>query len=156
MQRNTLLPFDYFLDSFIGRLKPHLKSFVTAFNLQGLSEVVEYARVREGYVAALLSNPRNEGGRTTPPNLSTFGNKPTKVLTVAKRVDKMAQGLNFFCDKPYERAHKCGNKTTQLFFVEVPGEDEEQNGQEVGQAKEFVKELEFDLGNLNLNFLCVL
>lgn len=29
-----------------------------------------------------------------------------------------------FCDQPYERNHKCPLKQTQLFIVEIPGEDE--------------------------------
>ena len=52
-QRNPLLPFDYFVDSFIRGLKPQHKSFVRPINPQSSSEVVEYAKLQEGYVAIL-------------------------------------------------------------------------------------------------------
>ena len=65
MQRNPLLPFDYFLDSFIGGLKPHLKSCMRAFHSQSLAEDVVYARLQEDSVSALLHVPRNSrcGGK---------------------------------------------------------------------------------------------
>jgi len=57
----------------------------------------------------------------------------------------------FFCDKPYEMGHKYGNKATkatQLFLVEVLGEDEEEIGHEIGQVEEFAGELEFNSGEI--------
>lgn len=44
----------------------------------------------------------------------------------------MARGICNYCDKPFERGHKCASRSTQLFLVEVQGsgetEDEERQG----------------------------
>ena len=50
--------------------------------------------------------------------------RPTRLITVAERADKIARGLCYFCDQPYERGHKCPTKKAQLFLVEVPAEVE--------------------------------
>lgn len=47
IQRNPGLPDQYFLDSFVGGLKPSLKPFVRAFKPQALAAAVEYARLQE-------------------------------------------------------------------------------------------------------------
>ena len=41
----------------------------------------------------------------------------------------MAKGLCFFCDQPYERGHRCNIKKTQLFLIEIPGEDDEESAE---------------------------
>jgi len=54
--------------------------------------------------------------------------QPTRIISAAKRAEKIAKGLCYFCDHPYERGHKCPTKKSQLFLVEVPaGNDEEGN-----------------------------
>jgi len=56
------------------------------------------------------------------------GLQPTRVISAAERADKIAKGLCYFCDHPYERGHKCPTKKPQLFLVEVPaGADEEEH-----------------------------
>jgi len=47
-------------------------------------------------------------------------------LPAAERAEKMAKGLCFLCDQPYERGHKYSSSTKQLFLVEVLGDDEEE------------------------------
>lgn len=43
------------------------------------------------------------------------------------RAEKIAQGLCYLCDKPYEKGHKCGFKEPQLFITEIL-KDEEDKG----------------------------
>ena len=45
--------------------------------------------------------------------------KPTRFIPAAERAKKMAKGLCFLCDQPYERRHKCNSSGKQLFLVEV-------------------------------------
>jgi len=54
-----------------------------------------------------------------------------KILVASERTEKLAKGLCFFYDQPYERGHKCNIKKTQLFLIEIPGIDEEEGGSEV-------------------------
>jgi len=62
-------------------------------------------------------------------------NKP-KTLTPAERAEKLAKGLCFFCDQPYERGHKCNIKKTQLFLIEIPGvEEDEEDGELLGEEE---------------------
>jgi len=44
----------------------------------------------------------NPNIQAKPLNYPTDGGKPTRLLTVAEKDDKMAKGLCFFCDKLYE------------------------------------------------------
>ena len=50
---------------------------------------------------------------------------PPKFVPAAERAEKIAKGLCFLCDQPYERGHKCASKGKRLFLVEVLGEEEE-------------------------------
>jgi len=57
--------------------------------------------------------------------------QPTRLISAAERADKIAKGLCYYCDNPYERGHKCPTKRSQLFLVEVPaGIAEEENLEE--------------------------
>jgi len=49
-----------------------------------------------------------------------------QTLTASERAEKLAKELCFFCDQPYERGHKCNLKKTQLFLIEIPGQDEDE------------------------------
>ena len=60
-------------------------------------------------------------------------------MTSAERAEKLAKGLCFFCDQPYERGHKCNIKKIQLFLIEIPGKDDE-------ELAELVQETDEDLG----------
>ena len=59
-------------------------------------------------------------GSVTKPLSHSF--RPTRLISAAERADKIAKGLCYFCDQPYERGHKCPTKQSQLFLVEVPAE----------------------------------
>ena len=52
----------------------------------------------------------------------------------------MAKGLCYYCNQPFDKGHKCRSRTTQLFLVEVPGEDE----QDREDTHEFSGEIDFD------------
>ncbi|XP_074303808.1 uncharacterized protein LOC141638304 [Silene latifolia] len=58
LQRNPLLPEQYFLDSFVSGLKASLKPFVRAFKPRTLASVVEYARLQEETLSASKFTPK--------------------------------------------------------------------------------------------------
>ena len=125
--RNPLLPTDYFVDSFMGGLSPQIKSFTKAFKPQTLSAAVEYARLQKATVQAMRVpdrsrvqpkyKPFNQKGLLPTPSQNTMkpnyaqGAKP-RIMTASERAEKLAKGLCFFCDQPYERGHKCNLKKT--------------------------------------------
>ncbi|VFQ78679.1 unnamed protein product [Cuscuta campestris] len=90
----------------------------------------------------LLAKPESSAKSSTPTgyqgafrpqgsyNTSSSANKPTftqrnpKFIPASVRAEKIAKGLCYYCDKPFEKGHKCENRETQLFLVEVLGEEE--------------------------------
>jgi len=151
--KNPTLPNDYFVDSFIGGLKPSIKSFVRAFHTKTLPEAVEYARSQEETLEAIKRNqvlprtipanshkgllplPRGyQGPRVNGPSQTTQL-KP-KTLTSAERAEKLAKGLCFFCDQHYEKDHRSNIKKTQLFLIEIPGMEDEEEEVEPGEVEE--------------------
>ena len=77
--------------------------------------------------------PTNKANLTLGPSQKGVSNNthwpnPTKFIPVAVRAKKMAKGLCSYCDQPFEKGHRCGSKTTQLFLVEIPGEGDKENG----------------------------
>jgi len=129
--KNPALPADYFMDSFVGGLSPQLKSFTKAFKPQTLPTAVDYARLQEATIQALkasdrprfqpmykpppakglLATPGQNIPRTYPAQGTNVQLKP-KTLTATERAEKLAKGLCFFCDQPYERGHKCNIEKT--------------------------------------------
>ena len=159
--KNPSLPSDFFVDSFIGGFDDNVKHFARAFDPKTLSEAVKYARLQEAAIQALKipEKPRSfTPHKITPqkaslptPNPTSFKpnipyNQNTQVtprtLTSAERAEKLAKGLCFFCDQPYERGHKCNIKKIQLFLIEIPGKDDE-------ELAELVQETDEDLGGKN-------
>ena len=69
----------------------------------------------------------------TPTSLVFYNNnnsrpQPTRnyrFMSARVRAEKIAKGLSYFRDKPYDQGHKCGFKEPQLFTVEVLGELDE-------------------------------
>jgi len=51
--------------------------------------------------------------------------KTTSYISAAQRAEKIAKGLCYFCDQPFEKGHKCSSKGKKLFLVEVLGEKED-------------------------------
>ena len=43
----------------------------------------------------------------------------------------MAKGLCFVCDQPFEKGHKCSSTGNQLFLVEVLGDEEETEEEDI-------------------------
>lgn len=73
----------------------------------------------------LLPNPPTKAmsiplTKFQPENIRNVGHIPTDV-----RAEKIAKGLCYFCDQPYDRQHKCQFKESQLFTVEIQGGDGE-------------------------------
>ncbi|XP_074304368.1 uncharacterized protein LOC141639077 [Silene latifolia] len=153
MQRNSLLPEQYFLDSFIGGLKPSLKPFVKAFKPRTLAYVVEYSRLQEETLSVTKNVPKNFTHSTTQvsktvPSQTIFANKssskwllptptssssqilpssqpqrPTRFISAAERAEKQKRGECYFCTEPFDRNHNCKFKGTQLFAIEIVGEE---------------------------------
>ena len=48
-------------------------------------------------------------------------------------------GFCHYCDQPFDKGHKCQEKTTQLFLIEIPGEE----GKENEGTNEFSREINF-------------
>ncbi|KAK9698242.1 hypothetical protein RND81_08G090700 [Saponaria officinalis] len=159
LQRNPLLPDQYFLDSFIGRLKPVVKPFVRAFKPQTLASTVEYARLQEEsltvsrYVAkynsqnstfvhnnnvpspnSFVPNSTAKGLLPTPksstPQTLTSSNSigPARFISAAERAEKMRKGECYFCNEPFTRNHQCKLKGTQMFAIEVIGDEGDEQG----------------------------
>lgn len=63
----------------------------------------------------LLPTPIATGSKpVAPPPPMMAANKP-KILTATERADKLAKGLCFFCDQPYEKGNKCNIKKLNCF-----------------------------------------
>ena len=122
---------------------------VRAFKPHSIAAAIEYARYQEEAIKAnsqksLKPNtyaPKSYLNTTLnprqPPLLPTPSTKPltltnttTKTPKIPKyvppdvRAEKIAKGLCYYCDAPYDRNQKCPFKEPQLFTVEVPGMDE--------------------------------
>jgi len=90
----------------------------------------------------LLANKPNAGQRTNYKDIGSTSNwkRLTKFIHAVIRVQKIAKGLCYYCDQPFDKGHQCASKSTQLFLVEVPGEDDKDSG-----TGEFSREVNFDL-----------
>ncbi|XP_048503129.1 uncharacterized protein LOC125498867 [Beta vulgaris subsp. vulgaris] len=129
LQRNPLLPEQYFLDSFIGGLKPNLKPFVKAFKPTSLNAAVEYARLQHESIQTTRFQPKSNFQPQKPLNLpnptynksallptpsvpnphnhsSTRNYRPTRYLTPAERAEKQAKGL---CEEEEEELMDLSN-----------------------------------------------
>jgi len=94
-----------------------------------------------GYQPSRFIKPQESGASSaTSPGASSVkyaghSFQPTRLISAAERADKIAKGLCYYCDHPYERGHKCPTKKSQLFLVEVPagntddGSPEEEEGE---------------------------
>ncbi|XP_074300143.1 uncharacterized protein LOC141631357 [Silene latifolia] len=162
LQRNPLLPDQYFLDSFIGGLKPSVKPFVRAFKPQTLASAVEYARLQEESLAVSKYIPKHTSQNSTlihntkaPSNnfskgllptpkstpsqtlSSTNSIRPTRFISAAERAEKIKKGECYFCNEPFTRNHQCKLKGTQMFAIEIIGEEEDEHGDcDVGDEEE--------------------
>ncbi|VFQ81961.1 unnamed protein product [Cuscuta campestris] len=181
LQRTPILPEDYFVASFIGGLKSHLKPFVKALKPTCLDEAVQFARLQEDAVqatrnvsrtnpkpfqsTALLPTPKgdmsyngnnsfsgykSQTSNSFAPASSNNGSvnsnarsfRPTKILSAAERAEKSAKGLCYFCDQPYERGHKCATRKTQLFLVEIPGDEVDDD---IGEGEALDENINFEI-----------
>ncbi|XP_074336044.1 uncharacterized protein LOC141673210 [Apium graveolens] len=152
LQSNHTLPESYVLESFVEGLKGTVKPFVRAFKPTFVADAILYARLQEESLnnAQKLSKPNNSSLNSKPlfstvnktpilptPQLkpvsqgfSKENQKPFKFIPAEVRAEKMAKGLCYYCDKKYERGHKCQFKEAQLFAVEIPCEEEENSIEE--------------------------
>ncbi|XP_074271204.1 uncharacterized protein LOC141595129 [Silene latifolia] len=146
LQRNELLPDSYFLDSFVGGLKPTTKPFVRALKPTTIARAVELARCQEESLNAsknlnklLLDRPptrfsgQNAGNsRFSASNYQNNSNTkfaqpfqrtsniqkpPYKRLTPAEIEEKRKKNLCFQCDEPYTAGHKCPGKLYNMVLI---------------------------------------
>ncbi|WOH00327.1 hypothetical protein DCAR_0519686 [Daucus carota subsp. sativus] len=66
--------------------------------------------------------------------------KPQQFIPAEVRAEKLAKGLCYYCDQKYERGHKCKFREPQLFTVEIPGGDVEENWESDGDCTEEVED----------------
>ena len=152
--RNPTMPESYFLESFIGGLTAAIKPIVRAFKPATVSEAIEYARQQEESIQALKISPDIPRRAYTKPSKPALSYPPTskpllpapvtqaetsyhsntttqmplrstRFIPEVERAEKIAKGLCYLCDKPFDRGHKCRSKGKQLFLVEVLDEDED-------------------------------
>lgn len=156
LQNNHTLPEDYILECFVGGLKPAVKPFVRAFKPTTVADAILYARLQEESLNNVQKNSKpNFSSSITKPIFSTVtktpilptpqlkpvsqgfnkeNQKPFKFIPAEVRAEKMTKGLCYYCDKKYERGHKCQFKEAQLFTVEIPCEEEVLVEEEVVEA----------------------
>ncbi|XP_021859476.2 uncharacterized protein [Spinacia oleracea] len=155
MMNNHVLPETYILESFVGGLKSAVKPFVKAFKPDCIGEAIDLARLQEENLLINAPKPTYKQpiynpkplqsipilASSKPPLLPTPQTKPNTTPTLTKypqqrtrnfkyipadvRQEKIAKGLCYYCDSPYDRNHKCQFREPQLFTVEIPGEIEE-------------------------------
>ncbi|KAH9605981.1 hypothetical protein KSS87_012166 [Heliosperma pusillum] len=178
LQRNALLPETYFLDSFVGGLKPMVKPFVRALKPTTMAEAVELARCQEESLTAARTmnnkteiNPNritsqcfvrsptsnfqnNSNTRFSQPFQRTSqglsNQKPSnfKKLTPAEMDEKRMKNLCFQCDEPYVPGHKCKGRLYNMVLVPMDSEDEEGGTNEIMDTPESMEEG----GNMNAEF----
>ena len=103
--RTPTMPTSYFLESFIGGLKPAVKPLVRAANPQTLDMAIAQARFHEEHIIA-LKLPPDRLFKIAPIYLinSTKALLPTHTLNpktpqnFPPKAEKMAKRLCFFCD----------------------------------------------------------
>ena len=149
MQDNHDLPEAYMLDSFIGGMKPAVKPLVKAFKPTSITQAIEYARLLEESLSLnttkypkhtsnfayskpiqatplsshppLLPNPLPPSTSSLPLTKFNPRQRNSRHIPADVKADKIARGLCYYCDKPFEKGHKCDFKEPQLFTVEIPG-----------------------------------
>ncbi|KAJ8444427.1 hypothetical protein Cgig2_005949 [Carnegiea gigantea] len=60
---------------------------------------------------------------TTNTNQNSNTKHFPRFTLAAEKAEKIAKGLCYYYDKPFDKGHKCATTATQLFLVEVPGVD---------------------------------
>lgn len=73
----------------------------------------------------LLPTPTSALKLPAPVKNTQTANKTFEHIPADVRAEKIAKGLCYFCDQPYSREHKCKFRETQLFTVEIEGNDQE-------------------------------
>ncbi|XP_056695073.1 uncharacterized protein [Spinacia oleracea] len=111
MMNNHILPDAYMLESFIGGLKPTVKPFVKALRPCSIADAIDIARLQKENLTAM--------GHKTTYKHPYYNPKPLQS-------EKIAKGLCYYCDAPYDRNHKCQFKEPQLFTVEIVGDQVEE------------------------------
>ncbi|VFQ94927.1 unnamed protein product [Cuscuta campestris] len=111
-------------------LKPHLKAFVRALKPGTLAEAIDYGRCQEETVSTIKGQEKGIKSQfTSKGTLPTSVTKlvssvpiatQPKFIPAAIRVEKIAKGLCYYCDKPFEKGHKCAGRGTSC--LEVPGD----------------------------------
>ncbi|XP_074377058.1 uncharacterized protein LOC141718578 [Apium graveolens] len=109
LQNNSVLPDSYVLESFIGGLKPAVKPMYTP----------SLANTKP----PLLPTPEPKQVITPFTKQTSTPAKTFKHIPADVRAEKIAKGLCYYCDQPYDRNHKCKFREPQLFTVEIPGTD---------------------------------
>uniref|UniRef100_A0A803MQL7 Retrotransposon gag domain-containing protein n=1 Tax=Chenopodium quinoa TaxID=63459 RepID=A0A803MQL7_CHEQI len=126
MQSGYVLPEKYTLESFIGGLKPGLRPFDESITIN-TGQYPKPANTKKH----ISTNPTFTLNSAKPPLLPLPNTKPTlstqskpiqkpKNIPADVRAQKIAKGLCYYYDAPYNICHKCQFTEPQLFTVEIP------------------------------------
>lgn len=73
--------------------------------------------------ASFQSNANKPPLLPLPPNTPRTNYRSYPHILADVRAEKIAKGLFYYCDKKYDKNHKCNFKQTQIFTVEVKGSE---------------------------------
>ncbi|XP_074303743.1 uncharacterized protein LOC141638224 [Silene latifolia] len=156
LQKNKCLTENYFVESFVGGLKPSLKPFVRAFQPVTIAKALELARLQEENLSIkfnkfssntksftattkqppLLPTPSFSKNTYTPqpqtvisPTVSVGSSteKPLKMPTRKEMDDRKAKGLCMYCGDPYTPGHHLIHKKPTLFWIETDDQEDSQD-----------------------------
>lgn len=104
---------------------------------------------QKSYLPPLLPTPPSSSSSKiatihptyTKPFQSNY-QKPQINISREERREKQLKGECYFCDKPYERGHKCNLRQTQIFLIEIPAFEEEDNDEQGSQEYFEVRDVE--------------
>ncbi|XP_074306372.1 uncharacterized protein LOC141641616 [Silene latifolia] len=165
LQKNKCLTEDYFVESFIGGLKPSLKPFVRAFQPNTIAKALELARLQEENLSMKFSkfNSNTKSFTTTnkqPPLLPTpsfsknsytpqpktvisptasvgsSSEKPLKMPSRKEMDERKAKGLCMYCGDSYTPGHHLIHKKPTLFWIKTDEHEESQDAFESLDAEE--------------------
>ncbi|XP_021846729.2 uncharacterized protein [Spinacia oleracea] len=100
---------------------------------------------------ALLPTPN-----TKPTSLTKYNPryvKNSRHIPADVRADKIAKGLCYYCDAPYDRSHKCQFKEPQLFTVEISSSNEDKSSDTSEEEQDYLDDTGVTEPILSLNAL---
>ncbi|XP_074265848.1 uncharacterized protein LOC141588299 [Silene latifolia] len=145
---------DYFVESFIGGLKPSIKPFVRAFQPLTIAKALEIARLQEEHLtmtktfnklpypaksvtaqtkqSPLLPTPSFSKNPSTPAqsvtsSIGSSNEKPLRLPSRKEMDERKVKGLCMYCGDPYTPGHHLIHKKPTLFWIDTEETEHETN-----------------------------